>query len=78
MAPTLFNLYASVVFERWPEKVKGSNNIGMLLLRKLEDRLFCRNAREVLLQKEKFADDVKLLARSRAAACDDIMIYILC
>ena len=39
-------------------------------------RRFTRNAREALLQKGEFADDVILLACSRAAACAAIRIYI--
>ena len=32
MAPALFNLYACVVAERWTERVKGSEGMGIWLL----------------------------------------------
>ena len=78
--PTLLNLYTSVVSEKWAEKVKGIDDVGStLLLCKLDNRLFrksTRNAREALLQKGEFADDVVLLACSRAAAYAAIRIYV--
>ena len=43
MAPTLFNMYACVVLERWPEKVEGVEGIGTHILYKLDQQLFRRN-----------------------------------
>ena len=40
MAPTLFNLYACVVAERWLERVKGNDGAGTRLLYKLDEQLF--------------------------------------
>ena len=79
MAPILFNLYACVVAERWVERVKEITDVGTLILCKQDNRLFrssTRNAREVLLQKGEFADDVVLLACSRVAACAAIRVYV--
>ena len=79
MAPTLFNLYACIIAERWVERVKEIADMGTLLLYKQGNRLFrrlTRNANEVLLQKGEFFDDVVLLARSRDAACAAIRVYV--
>ena len=64
IAPTLFNLYACIIAERWVERVKEIADMGTLLLYKQGNRLFrrlTRNANEVLLQKGEFVDDVVLL-----------------
>ena len=45
IAPTLFNLYACVVAERWLERVKGSDGVGTQLLHKLDEQLFRRSTR---------------------------------
>jgi hypothetical protein len=61
MAPTLFNLYAGVVAERWMEEVQDIDDVGVELLYKLDQQLFRRStkdAREVKVNKGEFADDV--------------------
>ena len=40
MAPTLFNMYACVVLERWLEKAEGVEGIGTHILYKLDQQLF--------------------------------------
>ena len=52
------------------KKVKEIDDVGTLLLCKLDNQLFhrsTRNTRETLLQREKFVDDALLLEYSRAA-----------
>ena len=39
MAPTLFNLYASVVAEKWTEAVQDVEGVGVELLYKLDQQL---------------------------------------
>ena len=79
MAPTLFNLYACVVAERWLDRVKTIEGVGTLVVNKQDGRLFrrsLRNASGTLLYKGEFADDVVLFACSREAACTAIEAYI--
>ena len=79
MAPTLFNLYACVVAERWLERVQNEEDVGTRLLYKLDQHLFrknTRNACEVLVSKGEFADDVVLLASTRQAAEAAIRTYM--
>ena len=71
MAPTLFNLYASVVAEKWAEAVEDVEDVGVDLLYKLDQQLFrrcTRGASEVMVTKGEFADDVVLVASTREAA----------
>ena len=71
MAPTLFNLYASVVAEKWTEAVQGIEEAGIELHYKLDQQLFRRSTRgasKVRALKGEFADDVVLVASSREAA----------
>ena len=78
MAPSLFNLYACVVAERWMEAVEGDEDIGTRLLYKLDQQLFrryTRNASELLVHKGEFADDVVLLASTRHGAETAIRAY---
>ena len=81
MAPTLFNLYASVVAERWTEAVQGIEEAGIELHYKLDQQLFRRSTRgasKVRALEGEFADDVVLVASSREAgepagrACVDV------
>ena len=67
MAPTLFNLYASVVAERWTEAVQGIEEAGIELHYKLDQQLFRRSTRgasKVRALKGEFADNVVLVASS--------------
>ena len=78
MAPTLFNLYACVVAERWLDKVRDVDGIGTCLFYKFDQQLFrryTRNASEDVIHKCEFADDVALLATSRAAAETAMKLY---
>ena len=71
MAPTLFNLYACVVAERWLDRVQDVADVGIRMLYKLDQQLFRRSTRgasEVLVHKGEFADDMVLWASSRQAA----------
>ena len=71
MAPTLFNLYACVVAERWLERVKDVEGVGTCIYYKLDQQLFrksTRGAEQVCLTECQFADDVALLATTRAGA----------
>ena len=40
MAPALFNLHVCLVVERWKEKVKDVEGVGILLNYKLDEKLF--------------------------------------
>ena len=69
--PTLFNLYACVVAERWLDGVQDEVGVGTRVLYKQDQQLFhrsTRNASEMLVSKVEFADDVVLLASTREAA----------
>ena len=79
IAPTLFNLYACVVAERWLEKVQNEEDVGTRVLYRLDQQLFRKNARnacEVVANKGEFADDVVLLASTRQAAEVAIRTYM--
>ena len=78
MAPTLFNLYACVVTERWLSRVKEVEDVGTCLMYKLDQQLFRRytkNASEDTITQCQFADDVALLATTRKAAEEAIKAY---
>ena len=71
MAPTLFNLYSCVVVERWLEKVRNVEGVGTCLFYKLDQQLFRRSTKRAnrkWLSECQFADDIALLATTRAAA----------
>ena len=54
MAPTLFNLYAAVVAEKWTEEVQDVEDMGVDLLYKLDQQLVRRSTRgasEVTVEK---------------------------
>ena len=44
MAPTLFNLYAEVVAEKWAEAVQSVEGVGVELLYMLGQQLFRRSS----------------------------------
>ena len=78
LAPTLFNLYACVVIERWLEKVREVERVGTKVLCKFDQQLFRRSTRgdnHRLITECQFADDVALLATSREAAEEAITTY---
>ena len=71
MAPTLFNLYACLVVERWKERIEGMEEIGIVLKYKLDEKLFRRytqNASQTQLTEGQFADDAALLVTTRRGA----------
>ena len=79
MAPSLFNVYACAVAERWTERVKDVEEVGTEILYKLDQHLFRRSTRkasEACLLKGEFADDVVLMARSRDAAAAALRAYV--
>ena len=79
MAPSLFNLYACAVAERWTERVKDLEGVGIDILYKLDQHLFRRSTRgasEACLLKGEFADDVVLMAQSREAAAVALRAYV--
>ena len=79
MAPSLFNLYACAVAERWMERVKDVEEVGTKILYKLDQHLFRRSTRKAskaCLLKGEFADDVVLMARSRDAAAAALRAYV--
>ena len=66
--PPLFDLYASVVAEKWTEAVQGIEEAGIELHYKLDQQLFRRSTRgasKVRALKGEFAADVVLVASSR-------------
>ena len=71
MASTVFNLYASVVAEKWTEAVQDVEGVRAKLLYKLDQQLFrksTRGASEISVDKGEFHDDVALVASTRKAA----------
>ncbi len=71
MAPTLFNLYSCAVVERCLERVKHINGAGTFVFCKFDQKLFRRSGKEAtkeFLSECQFADDIALLATTRAAA----------
>ena len=71
IAPTLFNLYACLMVERWKEKVKELKGVGILLNYKLNEKLFrryTRNAEKAHLTEGQFADDAALLVTTHSRA----------
>ena len=78
LAPTLFNMYAFVVIERWLEKVREVGGVGTKVLCMFDQQFFRRNTRganHCLITECQFADDVVLLAISREAAEEAIRTY---
>ena len=78
MVPTLLNLYACVVGERWLSRVAEMENIGSYLRYKFDQKLFrryTRNAIEDTIKECQFADDVALLATTREGADTTTIAY---
>jgi len=78
MVPTLFNMYACVVLERWLEKVSGVARVGTYILCKLDHQLFRRSttgACQKCLTECQFVDDTALLASSHKAAEEACRIF---
>ena len=67
MAPFLFNLYSSLVIERWHARVSSLEDNDWGIYRKLF-RWYTRNAEEVKVSEYQFADDVALLATTKRGA----------
>ena len=42
MAPVLFNLYTTLVIERWQDRVAGNEGVGITLRYKMDEKLFRR------------------------------------
>ena len=79
MAPTLFNLFACAVAERWTERIREVEGAGTQILYKLDQQLFrrlTRKASESCLHKGEFTDDVVLMARSKDAAAAALRTYV--
>ena len=71
IAPTLFNLYTSVVAEKWTEAVQGIEEAGVELHYKLDQQLFRRSTRgasKVKTLNGELSDDVVLVASSSDVA----------
>ena len=64
MAPVLFNLYICLVFERWNEKIRDVDGVGIKVNYKYDQKIFRRYTRntEIKIRSEcQFADDAALL-----------------
>ena len=71
MAPVLFNLFSSLVIERWQARVEGAEGVGIKLNFKYDQKLFrryIRNASVRTITECLFADDGALLASTRSGA----------
>ena len=78
LAPTLFNLYACVVAEKWLDKVSEIEGVGAQILYKLDHQLFrryTRGASQKRITEGQFADDVALLTVTREVAERAISLY---
>ena len=78
MAPVLFNLYTCLAIERWSERTKNIEGIGIKLRYKYDKKLFrryTRNAEESTLSSCLFADDGALLATTRCGATTSAQEY---
>ena len=78
MAPTLFNLYACVVGERWLSREAEMEDAGSYHRYKFDQQLFrrhTRNAREDTIKDCQFADEVALLATTQEGAETTIRAY---
>jgi len=79
MAPTLFNLYACLMMERWTAQVRDLEGAGTCLLYKYDGKLFrrsTRGARQTQMNECQFADDTALLATNRHAAELATLAYV--
>ena len=71
MAPVLFNLYTTLLIERWRAKIETVDGVGVTLNYKLDKKLFrryTRNASKQNVPECLFADDGALLASTREGA----------
>ena len=78
MAPVLFNLHTCLAVERWLERVKDVEGVGMTMQYKLDRKLFrryTRSASERRVTEYQFADDDALLASTRPAAEKAALMY---
>ena len=72
------NLYSCAVTERWLSRIRHVEGVGTTMLYKLDQQLFRRStsrAEEFVIGECQFADDVALLATSRAGAEEAIGAY---
>ena len=79
LAPTLFNLYACLLVERWSKRVEGEDGVGTYLRYQMDKKLFRRSTRsygECRLNECQFADDGVLLATTRHGAEKAAQSYI--
>ncbi len=79
MAPTLFNLYACLVAERWKEVVAGIEGVAIVWRYKLDQKLFRRyttKACESQLTECKFADDLAIFATTREGAKNAMRAFV--
>ena len=78
MASVLFNLYTCLAVERWLERVKDVEGVGMTIQYKLDRKLFRRYTKNASVRRVtecQFADDGALLASARPAAEKAAMMY---
>ena len=79
MAPVLFNLYTCLISERRIQRVAALGGIGVELLYKFDQRLFrrsTRNGNKSHLTDCQFADDVVIMAPTRAGAEMALQAYM--
>ena len=78
MVPVLFNLYTSLVVERWLAKLEGIDGTVITVHYKYDQRLFRRYTRNAMLRQLTeclFADDGALLASTRSGAETAVCTY---
>ena len=78
MAPVLFNLYTTLLIERWRAKIETVDGVGVTLNYKLDKKLFRRYTRNSSKQNVPeclFADDGALLASTREGAERAVVKY---
>ena len=80
MAPTLFNLYACLMVERWAAQVEDIVGAGTCLLYKYDGKLFWASTRGLHQTRMKstmqFRDDTALLATTRYGAEQATLAYV--
>ena len=79
MAPALFNLYSCLLVDQWTARMRDVEDARIVLRHKEDRKLFrryTRNAEVSQLSECQFADDVALLATSRAGAERALTEYI--
>ena len=78
MAPVPFNLYTTLVIERWQDQMADSEEVGATVQYKQDKKLFRRytkNANKQKISECLFADDGALLASSRSGAETAATVY---